>query len=73
MIGKVKVECAVCLSEFEDDESVRLMPKCDHVFHRECIDMWLGCHVSCPVCRADLRLDSGEVVIRVEGEGGVVV
>ncbi|GLJ39528.1 hypothetical protein SUGI_0807780 [Cryptomeria japonica] len=47
-------ECAVCLSDFEDDEMVRLLPKCSHAFHPECIDMWLCSHDTCPVCRTSL-------------------
>lgn len=53
-IGKGALECAVCLNEFEDDETLRLLPKCDHVFHPDCIDAWLDSHVTCPVCRANL-------------------
>ncbi|GLJ39529.1 hypothetical protein SUGI_0807790 [Cryptomeria japonica] len=47
-------ECAVCLSDFEDDEMVRLLPKCNHAFHPECIDIWLCSHTTCPVCRTSL-------------------
>ncbi|RZC87191.1 hypothetical protein C5167_042122 [Papaver somniferum] len=54
-IGKGALECAVCLNEFEDDETCRLLPKCDHVFHPECIDAWLVSHTTCPVCRCDLK------------------
>ncbi|XVF15262.1 hypothetical protein REPUB_Repub09cG0135900 [Reevesia pubescens] len=57
-IGKGALECAVCLSEFEDDETLRLIPKCSHVFHPDCIDAWLAYHVTCPLCRAKLTLDS---------------
>ncbi|CAN8287492.1 unnamed protein product [Cochlearia groenlandica] len=53
-IGKGGVECAVCLSEFEDDETLRLMPPCCHVFHADCVDVWLSDHSTCPLCRADL-------------------
>lgn len=56
-LGKGLLECAICLSEFEDDESLRLLPKCDHVFHSECIDAWLSGHNTCPVCRANLAVD----------------
>ncbi|KNA21052.1 hypothetical protein SOVF_046820 [Spinacia oleracea] len=56
-IGKGNLECAVCLNEFEKDETLRLLPKCDHVFHPECIDVWLSGHTTCPVCRADLVPD----------------
>ncbi|KAJ7973385.1 E3 ubiquitin-protein ligase ATL6-like [Quillaja saponaria] len=61
-IGKGALECAVCLCEFEDDEKLRLIPKCDHVFHPECIDEWLKSHTTCPVCRANLAPESGEAV-----------
>ncbi|KAL6844854.1 hypothetical protein ACP4OV_025513 [Aristida adscensionis] len=54
---KGALECAVCLSEFDDDETLRLLPKCSHVFHADCIDTWLASHVTCPVCRADLVPD----------------
>lgn len=53
-IGKGALECAVCLSEFEDYETLRLLPKCSHVFHPDCIDGWLASRSTCPVCRAKL-------------------
>ncbi|CAL9045001.1 E3 ubiquitin-protein ligase ATL31-like [Musa acuminata AAA Group] len=52
--GKGALECAVCLSEFAHDDTLRLLPRCCHVFHVDCIDVWLGTHVTCPVCRANL-------------------
>ncbi|GLU12394.1 hypothetical protein SLE2022_290790 [Rubroshorea leprosula] len=45
------MECAVCLSEFEESESGRILPKCNHSFHIECIDMWFHSHSTCPLCR----------------------
>ncbi|EEE69879.1 hypothetical protein OsJ_29694 [Oryza sativa Japonica Group] len=51
---KGALECAVCISEFDDDETLRLLPKCSHVFHQDCIDTWLASHATCPVCRANL-------------------
>ncbi|XP_076949467.1 RING-H2 finger protein ATL11-like [Bidens hawaiensis] len=53
-LGQTVLECAVCLNEFQDHETLRLLPKCSHVFHQDCIDTWLASHVTCPVCRADL-------------------
>ncbi|EPS66294.1 hypothetical protein M569_08482, partial [Genlisea aurea] len=55
-IGNGELECAVCLNEFADGDTLRLLPKCDHVFHPECIGTWLEHHVTCPVCRANLEL-----------------
>lgn len=51
-------ECSVCLSEFEEDESLRLLPKCSHAFHVPCIDTWLRSHKNCPLCRAPIVSDS---------------
>ena len=48
----VGVECAVCLTELEDGEEARFLPRCGHGFHTECVDMWLASHTSCPLCRA---------------------
>ncbi|XP_047318218.1 RING-H2 finger protein ATL2-like [Impatiens glandulifera] len=45
-------ECAVCLSEFEENEKGRILPKCNHGFHIDCIDMWFHSHSTCPICRA---------------------
>ncbi|KAE9595068.1 hypothetical protein Lal_00041305 [Lupinus albus] len=47
-------ECSVCLSEFQEDESLRLLPKCHHAFHLPCIDTWLASHTNCPMCRAPI-------------------
>jgi E3 ubiquitin-protein ligase ATL6/9/15/31/42/55 len=45
---------------WKDHETLRLIPKCDHVFHPDCIDAWLGSHTTCPVCRANLVPQPGE-------------
>ncbi|CAL9117180.1 unnamed protein product, partial [Musa textilis] len=50
-------DCAVCLCEFEVDEKLRLLPKCSHAFHVECIDTWLLSHSTCPLCRRSLLPD----------------
>nr|GMC86618.1 RING-H2 finger protein ATL52 [Ipomoea batatas] len=47
-------ECSVCLSDFQDDENLRLLPKCSHAFHLPCIDTWLKSHSNCPLCRANV-------------------
>ncbi|CAH8355632.1 unnamed protein product [Eruca vesicaria subsp. sativa] len=66
-IGNGALECAICLNEFEDDEMLRLLPKCDHVFHPNCIDAWLQGHVTCPVCRNNLA-DQQQIAEPVQPE-----
>ncbi|XP_030485742.2 RING-H2 finger protein ATL5-like [Cannabis sativa] len=57
-VGAALLECAVCLSEFEDNDLGRALPKCSHVFHVECIDLWFGSHSNCPLCRAPVLSES---------------
>ncbi|KAK7380287.1 hypothetical protein VNO78_32795 [Psophocarpus tetragonolobus] len=64
--GIPSLECAVCLSDFTLKDSLRLLPKCNHVFHPQCIDSWLASHVTCPVCRANLCLDSCQLSIPLQ-------
>ncbi|KAI3714656.1 hypothetical protein L6452_21614 [Arctium lappa] len=45
------LECSICLSKFEDIEILRLLPKCKHAFHIDCVDRWLEKHSGCPLCR----------------------
>ncbi|XP_022958842.1 RING-H2 finger protein ATL52-like [Cucurbita moschata] len=47
-------DCAICLSEFQENESLRLLPKCSHAFHLACIDTWLKSNSSCPFCRSNI-------------------
>ncbi|KAF7092144.1 hypothetical protein CFC21_094652 [Triticum aestivum] len=53
-------ECAVCLGEFQEGESVRLLPGCLHVFHAECIGTWLQGCANCPLCRAAITATIGK-------------
>ncbi|XP_057800337.1 RING-H2 finger protein ATL51 [Salvia miltiorrhiza] len=57
-------ECAVCLSEFEEEECLRLLPKCSHAFHLPCIDTWLKSHPNCPLCRA--AVVAAEVIVAAD-------
>ncbi|KAK9906209.1 hypothetical protein M0R45_002753 [Rubus argutus] len=55
------LECAVCLSRFEPTEVLRLLPKCKHAFHVECVDTWLDAHSTCPLCR--YRVDPEDILL----------
>lgn len=51
---KEPYDCAVCLSGFNDDDTLRLLPMCSHAFHTGCIDTWLLSSSTCPICRNSL-------------------
>ncbi|GAB4839071.1 hypothetical protein Ancab_028599 [Ancistrocladus abbreviatus] len=55
--AKKGLECAVCLSKFEEIEILRLLPKCKHAFHINCVDRWLESHSTCPLCRQIVNAD----------------
>lgn len=49
-----EVECAVCLCKIENGDEIREL-RCDHLFHRVCLERWLGYkNLSCPLCRDSL-------------------
>jgi len=47
--------CAICQDMIEEGQTMRILNYCMHSFHQECIDTWLGRHVTCPTCRHDIR------------------
>ncbi|GAU31733.1 hypothetical protein TSUD_215350 [Trifolium subterraneum] len=64
--GKTEeLECVICLSYIEKGEIGKKLPKCGHVFHVECIDMWLNSHCNCPICRS--------LIVENDSHGGGVV
>jgi hypothetical protein len=54
-------QCVICLGMVQVGEMVRRLLACKHLFHVECIDMWLRSHSTCPICRA---------VVEPTGAGG---
>ncbi|KAG8390522.1 hypothetical protein BUALT_Bualt01G0092200 [Buddleja alternifolia] len=53
--SKENAQCPVCLSEYHEEDMLRILPVCGHSFHATCIDIWLQQHSTCPVCRVSLR------------------
>ncbi|KAI3906184.1 hypothetical protein MKW98_025970 [Papaver atlanticum] len=50
------LDCAICISKFEKQDQLRLLPSCCHVFHSVCIDQWiLLSNYNCPICRSDVK------------------
>ena len=42
-------DCSICLEGLR--ETVVRIRKCDHAFHRHCLERWLKNNTSCPMCR----------------------
>ncbi|OJJ46714.1 hypothetical protein ASPZODRAFT_142513 [Penicilliopsis zonata CBS 506.65] len=44
--------CLICLSDYEAAEELRQLTRCQHIYHKDCIDQWLTTgRNSCPLCR----------------------
>jgi len=55
-------DCAVCLSKFEPEDQLRLLPLCCHAFHADCIDIWLVSNQTCPLCRSPLFASESDLM-----------
>lgn len=42
--------CAICYEEMSDSAFTTVL-ECIHIFHDTCLETWLQCAASCPVCR----------------------
>ncbi|XP_078437890.1 RING-H2 finger protein ATL18-like [Wolffia australiana] len=52
--GGAPSQCVICLCDVEEGDEIREL-RCDHVFHRGCLDRWVGFgRVTCPLCREPL-------------------
>jgi hypothetical protein len=52
---KYELECCICLTQFDEDCIVSLLPKCHHILHKECMIEWGKYKSSCPICRNNVE------------------
>nr|AFK47405.1 unknown [Lotus japonicus] len=43
--------CSICLGDYKEADTLRMLPDCGHVYHLACVDPWLKLHSTCPICR----------------------
>ncbi|KAK4721210.1 hypothetical protein R3W88_011443 [Solanum pinnatisectum] len=67
------LDCAICLSKFENGEKGRKLETCRHIFHENCLEKWLmqkDIKASCPLCRSVIITEEIEEEYRkLEDEG----
>nr|GMC93685.1 RING-H2 finger protein ATL33-like [Ipomoea batatas]GMC99599.1 RING-H2 finger protein ATL33-like [Ipomoea batatas]GME17516.1 RING-H2 finger protein ATL33-like [Ipomoea batatas] len=70
---EAETECPVCLSVFVAGEEIRQLNACKHMFHVKCIDVWLGSHSTCPVCRTFVPFKRSKLPVRGKIMGSVML
>ncbi|MBA0611586.1 hypothetical protein Godav_012261 [Gossypium davidsonii] len=53
-IESCHADCVICLEEFKDGDTCRVLPNCKHMYHQLCIDKWLVKDEVCPLCRGSV-------------------
>lgn len=65
-------DCLICQEEMTVNDSVVLLPGCNHCFHNNCVLKWFSLQSWCPVCRAKIIPDdtnnTDQIDRIVEGE-----
>ena len=58
----IEFKCIICYEDFQEGDTVTTLP-CAHVFHINCIEIWILQHGNCPVCKFVITKSSllGEV------------
>ena len=46
--------CVICQDDFTEGETVVELPRCHHLFHRDCLIPWAKKQRTCPVCRKEI-------------------
>ena len=48
--NSIELKCIICYEDFQEGDNVTTLP-CAHVFHIDCIKVWILQHGNCPVCK----------------------
>lgn len=49
-IDEIITICSICCDNYENDDEC-IITKCNHIYHKKCIDVWLNKNNTCPICR----------------------
>ena len=55
--SRKETECAICLEDFKGIDIIKAFYKCQHIFHKKCLENWLKRSNCCPLCKHDLTED----------------
>jgi hypothetical protein len=47
--------CSICQEKYIENQIIRKIKHCKHIYHQNCLDQWLENNIKCPECQYDLR------------------
>ncbi len=54
-----KASCAICILDYKAGDTLKILPDCNHIFHKDCIVPWITERSGhCPLCRMTVRVIS---------------
>ena len=63
-IGDDVTNCIICLEKFSGDATkinIGVLTSCGHYYHFDCLWEWLRKHLSCPICRNNVRWSERDI------------
>ena len=52
------MDCPICLEPISRNKKIL---KCNHAFHKSCVNTWLQRHDTCPMCRCLINYIEGKI------------
>jgi len=49
--------CIICLADFKENDMVKLFSCGKHIYHENCIKLWINQNPKCPLCKYSLKND----------------
>jgi hypothetical protein len=53
VVNEEKKMCIICMENFQTNQIIREIKKCQHSYHQECFDKWAETNHRCPLCNLD--------------------
>eukprot|EP00984_Skeletonema_dohrnii_P006041 scaffold2139_cov79-Skeletonema_dohrnii-CCMP3373.AAC.3 len=56
-----RAACAICILDYKAGDTIKVLPNCQHAFHKDCIVPWLTERSGhCPLCRMTVHVGAKE-------------
>ena len=55
MATDIDENCSICSSNYINNQIIRKINHCNHMFHQQCVDRWFATNSTCPICRVNLN------------------